>query len=236
MYGLAARGTLALASIALTATLPTGAPAQTSVPLHLECVGPFGPEGSETALRQVFGDANVAAEEIDGPEGSVLDATLLFPDDPTRRLIVLWQEEMARAKPAAIIIRDDSEWIGPGGLRLGEALGEVEAVNGGPFNVLGFGWDYGGAASFPSGALADLPGACVLSLSFDLDWNRDYGPEFDVIMGDQELRSDDPQLRAAGPTVAEIIIGYPFEGEPFEGEAFEGEAFGGKASEGTDFQ
>lgn len=218
MYGFAARGAIALA---VTATLAAGAAAQTSVPLHLECAGPFGPDGSEAGLRQVFGDGNVLAEQIDGPEGSVLDATLLFPDDPTRRLVVLWQDEMARAKPAAIIIRDDSEWIGPGGLRLGEALAEVEAINGAPFNVLGFGWDYGGAASFPSGALADIPGDCVLSLSFDLDWNRDYGPEFDVIMGDQQLSSEDAQLRAAAPSVAEIIVGYPFDELPMEEGGFE---------------
>ena len=217
MYGLAVRGALALA---MSAVFVVAAGAQTSVPLHLECAGPFGPDGSEVGLRQVFGDQNVSAETIDGPEGSVLDATLVFPDDPTRRLVVLWQEESGRSKPAAIIIRDDSEWIGPGGLRLGEALGEVEAVNGAPFNVLGFGWDYGGAASFPTGALADIPGACVLSLSFDLDWTRDYGPEFDAIMGDQELRSDDAQLRAAAPTVAEIIIGYPGD-EIFFDDAFE---------------
>lgn len=218
MYGFAARGAIALV---VTATLATGAAAQTSVPLHLECAGPFGPEGSEASLRQVFGDGNVLAEQIDGPEGSVLDATLLFPDDPTRRLVVLWQDEMARAKPAAIIIRDDSEWIGPGGLRLGEALAEVEAINGAAFNVLGFGWDYGGAASFPSGTLADIPGECVLSLSFDLDWNKEYGPEFDVIMGDQQLSSEDPQLRAAAPSVAEIIVGYPMDDLPLEEGGFE---------------
>ena len=222
MYGLACRGALALSFIA---ALGVAAWAQSSDPLHLECVGPFGPDSSETALRQVFGDQNVVAESIDGPEGSVLDATLLFPDDPTRRLVVLWQDEAARARPAAIIIRDDSEWIGPGGLRLGEALAEVEAINGATFNVLGFGWDYGGAASFPSGTLADIPGACVLSLSFDLDWNKEYGPEFDVIMGDQQLRSDDAQLRAAAPSVAEIIVGYPMDDLPVDEAPLGDEAF-----------
>jgi hypothetical protein len=198
-------------AFAFTALFGGAAAAQSSDPLHLECAGPFGPEGSETGLEQVFGAANVAAETIDGPEGSTLDATLLFPDDPTRRLIVLWQDETARSRPAAIIVRDDSEWIGPGGLRLGDSIEDVETVNGAPFDVLGFGWDYGGAASFPAGTLADIPGACVLSLSFDLDWNRDYGPEFDPIMGDQQLQSDNPQLRAAAPTVSEIIVGYPFD-------------------------
>ena len=180
-----------------------------SDPLHLECAGPFGLDSSEAFLTELFGAENVVAETIDGPEGTTLDATLVFPQDPMRRLVVLWQDEERRARPAAIIVRDDSGWIGPGGIRLGSSLAEVEAVNQAPFHVLGFGWDYGGAASFPSGTLSEIPGGCMMSLSFDLDWTLEYGPEFDAIMGDQQLGSDDALLRAAAPTVSEIAVGYP---------------------------
>lgn len=185
--------------------------AQSSDPLHLECAGPFGPGSSQAFLEELFGGDNVVSETIDGPEGTTLDATLVFPGDPQRRLVILWQDEAQRARPAAIIIREDSDWIGPGGVRLGSALAEVEALNGASFNVLGFGWDYGGAAGFPSGALADIPGGCIMSLSFDLDWSKEFGPEFDAIMGDQQLGSDNPLLQAAAPTVSEIAVGYPQE-------------------------
>jgi hypothetical protein len=200
-------------AIAVVATVVLAAPAraQSSDPLHLECAGPFGPESSEAFLAELFGGGNVVAETIDGPEGTTLDATLVFPGDPARRLVVLWQDEERRARPAAIIVRDDSGWIGPGGVRLGSALAEVEAVNGAPFSVLGFGWDYGGAAGFPAGALSDIPGGCIMSLSFDLDWSKEFGPEFDAIMGDQQLGSDNPLLRKAAPTVSEIAVGYPQE-------------------------
>lgn len=201
----------AMAAAATGVLLAAPAIAQSSDPLHLECVGPFGPDSSEELLRQLFGSGNVASETVAGSEGTTLDATLVFPDDPSRRLVILWHDEYRRERPAAIIIRDDSGWIGPGGVRLGSDLGEVEAVNAAPFRVLGFGWDYGGAASFPDGALSNIPGGCVMSLSFDLDWSRDFGPEFDPIMGDQELSSDDPVLRAAAPTVSEIAVGYPQE-------------------------
>jgi hypothetical protein len=201
----------AIAVFASGLFLAVPAMAQSSDPLHLECAGPFGPGGSEAFLVELFGSDNVVSEVIDGPEGTTLDATLVFPNDPSRRLVVLWQDEVQRSRPAAIIIREDSEWIGPGGVRLGSALDEVEAVNGAPFNVLGFGWDYGGAAGFPSGALAEIPGGCIMSLSFDLDWSKEFGPEFDAIMGDQQLASDDPLLRAAAPTVSEIAVGYPQE-------------------------
>ena len=210
MFRIAAAATVAVATGAGLAGPALG---QTSEPLHLECAGPFGPSSSEAFLSQLFGAGNVVSGTIDGPEGTTLEATLVFPNDPTRRHVVLWQDEAARERPAAIIIRDDSTWIGPGGVRLGSELGEVEAVNGAPVNVLGFGWDYGGAASFPSGALAEIPGGCIMSLSFDLDWSVDYGPEYDQIMGDQQLTSDNPMLKAASPHVSEIAVGYPMEME-----------------------
>lgn len=203
---------VAAAAVAAVAGLTFAVPAiAQSDPLHLECVGPFGPDSSEEFLKGLFGSGAVVSETIDGPEGTTLDATLVFPQDPTRRLIVLWQDEERRERPAAIIIREDSAWIGPGGVRLGSDLAEVEAVNAAPFRVLGFGWDYGGAASFPSGTLSDIFGGCIMSVSFDLDWSQDFGPEFDAIMGDQQLASDDPILRAAAPRVAEIAVGYPME-------------------------
>ncbi len=200
----ARRSSLAIA-IALS---PAGALAQSSDPLHLECAGPFARDASEASVAGVFGAGNVRDEMIDGPEGSTLDATLVFPDDPARRLVVLWHDEAARARPAAIIIQDESKWIGPGGISLGSTLAETEAANGEPFSILGFGWDYGGSASFPSGALASIPGGCTLSLTFQTG-DQPLGPEFDAIMGDQEFRTDNPLIQKATPTVSQIAVGYP---------------------------
>ena len=177
---------------------------------HLECAGPFARGATVGTLASVFGAANVVNRTIDGPEGSTLDATLVFPDDPARRLVVLWQDEVARARPAAILIQDQSEWVGPGGIRLGTTLSEVEAANGAPFTILGFGWDYGGSAGFEEGTLADLPGGCTLSLTFQIDETVE-GPEFDAIMGDEQFRSDNPLIRKAAPTVSQIAVGYPME-------------------------
>jgi len=177
---------------------------------HLECAGPFARGATVGTLASVFGAANVVNRTIDGPEGSTLDATLVFPEDPARRLVVLWQDEVARTRPAAILIQDQSEWVGPGGIRLGTTLFEVEAANGAPFTILGFGWDYGGSAGFEEGKLADLPGGCTLSLTFQIDETVE-GPEFDAIMGDEQFRSDNPLIRKAAPTVSQIAVGYPME-------------------------
>ena len=188
---------------------------------HLECAGPFSKDATAASLASVFGAANVVNQTIDGPEGTTMEATLVFPDDPARRLVVLWQDEAARVGPAAILIEGESQWIGPGGIRLGSTLAEVEAANGGPFDILGFGWDYGGSAGFTEGGLANLPGGCVLSLTFDLGENA-QGPEFDAIRGDSEFRTDNPLMQKAAPTVSEIAVGYPVEGYEEEGPGEEG--------------
>jgi hypothetical protein len=179
----------AFAAIVLAAAAGSAAEAQQAQ--HLECAGPFARDATAGTLVSVFGAANVVNGTIDGPEGSTLDATLVFPEDPARRLALLWQDEVSRARPAAILI-------------------QVEAANGAPFNILGFGWDYGGSAGFEEGTLADLPGGCVLSLTFQIDESVE-GPEFDAIMGDKQFRSDNPLIRKAAPTVSQIAVGYPME-------------------------
>ena len=177
-------------------------------PLHLECAGPFGRDATLASLAGVFGAGSVTDQTIDGPEGTTLDATLVFPTDPARRLVVLWHDEAARARPAAIIIQDESTWIGPGGVSLGSTLAEVETINGAPFTILGFGWDYGGSAGFRQGALSEVAGGCTLSLTFDTG-DQPLGPEFDAIMGDGEFRSDNPLMQKAAPFVTPIAVGYP---------------------------
>jgi hypothetical protein len=203
-----ARHAAGLLLVAATAAVPAMAAAQSSDPLHLECAGPFARDASEAGLKTVFGEANVRDEMIDGPEGSTLDATLVFPDDPAKRLVVLWHDEAARTHPAAIIIQEESSWIGPGGIRLGTTLAEAEAANGEPFRILGFGWDYGGSASFPSGTLAAIPGGCTLSLTFSPN-EEELGPEYDSVLGDQEFLSDNALIRQLEPAVTQIAVGYP---------------------------
>jgi hypothetical protein len=172
----------------------------------IECAGPFARDASEASLVEAFGRDRVVADTIDGPEGSTFEATILFPDNLNRRLAVLWHDEAGRARPAAILVRDESRWAAPGGITLGMSLAEVEAANGEPFNLSGFGWDYGGSAGFQSGKLASLPGGCVIGLTFDVG---DRGS--DAISGDMQLSSSDPEVQVAKPTVREISIGYPAE-------------------------
>ena len=55
----------------------------------LDCEGPFGPDASKASLSEFFGAANVVDMNVDGPEGTTNSATVLFPNDPARRVEVL---------------------------------------------------------------------------------------------------------------------------------------------------
>jgi hypothetical protein len=199
LIGYGGQGALALAVVGLM-----GLPALAE---ELECAGPFARDASEETLVEAFGGDKVVAEEIDGPEGSTLDATLVYPNDPARHLVVLWWDEEARARPASIIIEKESAWTAPGGIRLGTTLAEVEKINGARFTLSGFGWDYGGSAGFEHGALAELPGGCILNLAFD----QDPLVMDESILGDEQFSSDNRAMRAAKPTVGRIIVGYAVE-------------------------
>jgi hypothetical protein len=56
----------------------------------LACESAFAKGSDEKAMAATFGAANVRSQAVDGPEGSTLQATLVYPDNPRKRLKVLW--------------------------------------------------------------------------------------------------------------------------------------------------
>src|SRR5215470_17606394 len=98
----------------------------------------------------------------DGPR---LMASVLFPNDPKRRLEVLWQNEAARSDTHLIVINGQSTWSAPKGLRLGVALAALEKLNRKPFKIAGFDQPNPGSVSdWQGGALETLPGGCRLGI------------------------------------------------------------------------
>src|SRR5215470_2133051 len=59
------------------------------------CSGVFAKESTHVKLAAAFDAKNIVFGEVDGPDGSKLNASILFPNDPKRRLEVLWQDETA---------------------------------------------------------------------------------------------------------------------------------------------
>lgn len=172
------------------------------------CAGPFARAANHAQLESAFGAKNVVFTQVDGPGNTKLNASVIFPDDPKRRLEVLWHDEAARARPSAIVITGASQWQAPGGLRLGMTLVEIERRNGKAFQLSGFAGDYGGSVTdWDAGKLDQLPGDCRMGMRFVAD-GKAAREAVSRVAAEETFSSAAPEIRAVRPRVYEIIIGY----------------------------
>lgn len=177
---------------------------------RLTCAAPFDRATSHAAVLKVFGKKDVTSEEVDGAEGEKLAATVIFGDVPERRLELFWTDEKARRGLGTLHLSDTSVWIAPNGLKIGMSLAAVEKLNGRPFTLSGFDWDYGGyVADWKGGALgAKIPGDCTVQVRFTVP---DGAPEADAakVSGDRVFPSDNRSMRAVKPVIGSLSFGYP---------------------------
>lgn len=176
----------------------------------MEC-GPGGFITAETTredLVATYGAENIAEEEVAWVDSSEI-AVVLFPNDPATRTQLFWLDKTSGGPRFVSAGGPESQWIGPSGLYVGASLAEVEAANGGPFELRGFqNHSAGEVTDWLGGALGAKPGdtcqfAMVLGLSPD-------APSEVVIplSGDPEkvYRSDSPEMRAANPSVDALAL------------------------------
>jgi hypothetical protein len=202
-----------IAALATSALLPStmapAAPPAADGKNVLQCEGAFARDGSHAKLVQAFGKGSVAFLDVEGAEGEKLKASVVYPDEPRRRVEVIWHDEKARSRPATIRVGFKSQWRTLRGLRIGSDLAEVEKINGKPFKLYGFDWDYGGnVSSWMGGTLGTVAGGCDFRLAFN-PWADAPDEARDKVSGDKEFLSSDPNMRASKPTVSEIILSYP---------------------------
>ncbi len=172
----------------------------------IACDGPFAADSSEARLIETYGKENVVTGEVPGPEGTTVIATTVFPNDPARRMEFGWWDEERYERLAYFTVpRGDTA---PGGLKAGLTVKEVEALNGGPFEMSGFWWDYGGYADFQGGKLGDVPGGCTVSVHFQPTAEFPADLDVDAISGDQTISSTEPLLVTVDARVEDITIGY----------------------------
>lgn len=180
---------------------------------EVKCEGAFAADSSAQRLEEIYGKENVVTGETDGPEGSTIIATTVFPDTDKAMLFGWWDEENHRDLSYAELPYGDSV----AGLHAGLTVREVEALNGEPFTMTGFWWDYGGYAGFQSGKLSDIPGGCHLSVYFQPSESAPDGVDTTAISGDVEVPSSEPLLETLKVKVEALTIGYPFPGLEEEG-------------------
>ena len=201
---------VSLLSAAFLFALPAGAQNDPAKDYVIACSGPFGKNATHADIEKAFGKENVTYGDVPGPEGSTEKATIVFAEDPERRIEIQWQDEEKRARPLAITVGNEdakSRWSAPLGIKLGTSVQEIQKITGKPFPITGFEWDLGGYAHLQKTKLEKLPGGCTLSLRFTLD-SIPEGKKYKKLVGDVKVRSDDKVLLELKPRVQFFTIGY----------------------------
>jgi hypothetical protein len=170
--------------------------------------GPVTRESSEADLRQHYGASVVESTRIDIGEGETAAGTVLYPADSLRRVEIIWQDSVNRRRPARLILRGErTQWQLDRGISLGSNLQELERLNGRPFTLAGFGWDY-------AGVITDWKGGALDSTLAGIKLYLDPGPAqyeskpYSQVLGDRDYSSSLPPMQQLNPRVATIFVDF----------------------------
>jgi hypothetical protein len=183
-------------------------------------VGPITRDTSEKKMIEIFGVTNVKRVAVDVGEGEKQDGTVLFPDDPQKKAYVLWNDPATRLHPETVSIRGkNTVWKTDRGVTIGTPLTAIEELNGGPFALTGFGWDYEGTivnsnggkmTELGVGSVEDVTGRTLL-LRLAPSGKFRATPEYKKVLGDKVFLSGDTAMQKLNPVVYEMIVEFPQE-------------------------
>jgi len=173
-------------------------------------------------LVLAYGADNVVDQDLDVGEGEVEPGTLLFPSDPERSIEILWNDIQTKPEPSRLTIRGNkSRWKSLHDISLGTTLKQLERLNGRPFHMSGYGWDYSGTVlSWDKGTLTrDLGefdpqgvehGRIILRLNCDTSSTKPLTQEEGMqVVGDRDFSSSHPLLQKMNPCVSEMVWVFP---------------------------
>lgn len=168
---------------------------------------------TEATLGARHGVENVARGAIHVGEGETVPGTVLFPRDSSRRLTVTWADTIARARPTRVTVGSaQTRWFVVPGVTLGTSLSELERLNGKPFKLTGFFWDYGGTVTgWEGGRLDSLwrggPENNVrVWLRLSPDSAGSASSRGREVAGDRVFSSSLPAMRALNPRVYDLFV------------------------------
>ncbi len=185
-----------------------GKPSRSLRTYVVACSGVFGKDSSHAKLAAAFAAKNIAYTQVDTASGSKVMASVLFAKDPKRRFEVWWSKSESRSDTHLIVINGRSSWTAPGALRLGLTLADVEKLNHKPFKLSGFNKDnIATLTDWNGGELAAPPGGCKVGISLRLAPTTSAAA-ISGLPADREFTSADAAMRAANPTVSEILVAY----------------------------
>ena len=158
---------------------------------------------TEYTLREAYGSDNVSMRSVSMGEGVQEEGVVIFPGT-NDEVEIVWDIEAAGGHPAFVrITKENTRWRTKGGVTIGMPIWKLEELNGGPFALNGFEWDFAGLVT---------------------DWNRGKFNEHLIVvliptnfealdeelMGDIKIFSNDLRLRPLELKVGSMAV--TFEG------------------------
>lgn len=184
-----------------------------------ERVGPVTAAATRQSLPSLFPGTKIVDDLMELDEGMLSPATFVHKDEPSRELAIVWNGKSAQAHPKQIFLcfgrhNGACEWQAANGIHKGTRLHELEAKNGRPFTIAGFGWNYGGnVTSWNGGALSKWDATDSLVLTLDAErlpsgrYRVSLTPEeAHSIQGDHPVSSDAPAMRKLDPLVVGMLF------------------------------
>jgi hypothetical protein len=179
-------------------------------------VGAITARTSDAALEALFGAANVQKTDVYLGEGFTAPGTVVYPNNPTRRLEIVWRDSARTAPKEVRLTGESSMWQTVEGISLGSTLREIERLNGWPFKLAGFAFDYVGtivdcgrgrlAMLGCSGESASSPRRRLLVIRLRPGDDAARAPEYRQVMGDRVFSSGHPAMQALEPRVYQMIV------------------------------
>lgn len=130
-------------------------------------------------------------------EGMFGEGVVIYPNDARKRVEIFWDKDWDPSRPSFMRIYGDStgsDWKTVDGITIGTTMAAVEKINGKPFNISGFGWDYGGFVIDWNGGKFNTSVGLRFSPS-------DNAPTSEKIMGEGGHSTSEPEMIAANPEV-----------------------------------
>lgn len=165
---------------------------------------------SPALLARVFAPGQLRDGAVEVGEGETRPGTVIFPDDPRRRLSVVWKDRSGLQSKIWLMVDGESRWRGYRDVGIGTDLRTLERLNERPFALAGFAWDYGGTVVDWRGgrldAIASPRCRLIVRLGPPHAAPRDL---VDQVIGDRDFPSDHPAMRALNPSAYQVILELP---------------------------
>jgi hypothetical protein len=180
----------------------------------ITCGGLWAPDTSEEALRRYLGPSQVSRQMIDVGEGELEDGSVIYPNTPGLTILVLWKDSAGRRHPSSVRLRKGSTQVIYNGIGIGTTLKALERLNGRPFQLAGFDFDYSGTVtSWQGGRLEEVSGsACEIKVRLQpvlpKSPSREQLAAGQATEGDRDFQSSDKNMQLLNPRIYEVLLIY----------------------------